>query len=64
MGELFMLENERARMQAPVSFDELSDMFGLDVLERAQAVHDTYIVQQGKSREKYMARLSLEFKND
>ena len=64
MNELFMLENERARMQAPISFDELSEMFGSSAIERAQAVHETYVVQQGKSREKYMARLGLEFKDD
>ena len=45
MNELFMLENERARMQAPISMDELSEMFSSGVIERAQAVHDTYVVQ-------------------
>ena len=64
MSELFMLENERAKMQAPISYEELADMFGGDIIERASAVHETYVVQQGKSREKYMARMSLEFKQD
>jgi hypothetical protein len=39
-------------------------MFGSGVIERAQAVHETYVVQQGKSREKYMTRLGLEFKDE
>ena len=64
MHELFMLENERARMQAPISYDEITEMFGGDIIERAQAVHENYVVQQGMSREKYMARLGLEFKSE
>ena len=36
MGELFMLENERARMQAPISFEEISEMYGgTQIIERA-----------------------------
>jgi hypothetical protein len=62
MCELFMLENDRARMQAPISYEELCELFGSGAVERAAAIHDTYVVQGGKSREKYMARLALEFR--
>jgi len=49
-------------MSTPIDFESLVDKFGLDAVNRAAAVHDTYIVQGGKSREKYMERLALEFK--
>ena len=64
MAELFMLENERAKMAAPIQYEKLIQNFDLSIVERAAAVHDNYMVQGGKSRDKYMQRLALEFKDE
>ncbi len=64
MSELFILENERARMSAPIQYEDLIQRYDSSIIERAAAVHETYIVQGGKSRDKYMQRLALEFKSD
>jgi hypothetical protein len=64
MTELFMLETERARMSAPISYEELTSQYDPYIIERASAIHDSYIVQGGKSRDKYMQRLTIEFKDE
>ena len=64
MTELFQLETERARIAAPIEYEALVERYGLDVINRASAVHDSYIVQGGKSREMYMERLGIEYKKD
>ena len=63
MYELFTLENERAQMQAPIQYEELIQQYDADIIARASAIHDTYLVQGGKQRERYMERLALEFKD-
>jgi len=51
-------------MGAPAELEDLAGRFGLDVVNRAAAIHDSYMVQAGKSREMYMERLALEFKGE
>ena len=64
MTELFMLENERAKMSAPIQYEELIQQYDPALVERAAAIHDSYMVQGGKSRDKYMQRLVIEFKDE
>ena len=44
MGELLKLEIERARMQAPVQYEDLVTNYGESVISRAGSIHDTYLV--------------------
>ena len=48
-------------MAAPIQYDELCQQYEQTVISRVQAVHDAYVIQGGKSRDKYMERLGLEF---
>jgi len=50
-------------MNAPVSYQELLEKYEQDILQRFQAVHEAYY-KAGKSREKSMQRLEIEFKNE
>lgn len=58
------MENERARMSAPIQYEELTQQYDPAIIERAAAIHDSYMVQGGKSRDKYMQRLAIEFKDE
>lgn len=61
MYDINMLELERFRMKAPVTQEEMSEKYGQEVMQRFGNVHEAYL-KQGKTREKYMERLKLEFK--
>ena len=63
MTELNNLERERMQMNAPVSHQELVEKYGQEILQRFQAVHEAYL-KSGKSREKYIQRLEIEFRNE
>jgi|LauGreDrversion4_2_1035121.scaffolds.fasta_scaffold191119_3 hypothetical protein len=63
MSELFILENERAKLSAPIQYEELVEKYSPDIISRASAVHELYCVSGGKSRDLYMERLALEFKD-
>lgn len=63
MHDINMLELERFRMKAPVTQEELGDRYGQEVLQRFGNVHEAYL-KQGKTRDKYMQRLKLEFKDE
>jgi hypothetical protein len=62
MTELYKVEKERLQLNAPISHAELSQQFDADILNRFQAVHELF-QKNGKTREKYMQRLDLEFKD-
>ena len=39
-----MLETERARMTAPIQYEELISQYDPYIIERASAIHDSYII--------------------
>jgi hypothetical protein len=53
MNELFLVEKDRIHMNAPLQWQELSEMYPADLLSRFQSVHELY-QKNGGSREKYM----------
>ncbi|CDW87601.1 UNKNOWN [Stylonychia lemnae] len=63
MHDINTLELERYRMNCPIEYEELLQQFGQQTLLRFQAIHDSYL-KQGKTREMYMQRLQLEFKDE
>ena len=63
MQELNLVELERLRMSAPISYDELIERHDQQIILRFQAIHESYL-KQGKTREKYMERLALEFREE
>lgn len=63
MNELHNLEKDRIHMKAPIQWQEISEIYTQDILSRFQAVHEQYI-GGGKTREKYMQRIDIEFKHE
>jgi len=62
MSALHNVERERMHMNAPITYNELLEQYDQDTLQRFQAVHEAYL-KSGKSREKYMQRVEIEFKS-
>eukprot|EP00347_Sterkiella_histriomuscorum_P002541 403367752 len=63
MHDINTLEMERFRMNEPITYEDLLNQYGQQIILRFQAVHDSYL-KQGKSREKYMERITLEFRDE
>jgi hypothetical protein len=63
MNELNGIEIDRLHMNAPCQWSDLTDRHDTAILQRFQNIHETYL-KSGKSREKYMQRIEIEFKND
>ena len=63
MSELNGIEIDRIHMNAPCQWSDLTDRHDTDILQRFQNIHETYL-KSGKSREKYMQRIDIEFRND
>lgn len=63
MDELHNIERDRLHMNAPCQYSDLLDLHSPEILERFHNVHETYL-KSGKSREKYMQRIEIEFKRN
>ena len=63
MDELHSIEIDRLHLNAPCLYSDLLKLHSAEILERFHNIYETYI-KSGKSREKYMQRIEIEFKND
>ncbi len=61
MHDINMLELERFRINAPITLEELNENYDQSIISRFGNVHEAYL-KSGKTREKYVERLKIEFK--
>ena len=43
MNELHQIEIERLRMSCPVDYDELCEMFSIELINRYQGIYESYL---------------------